>query len=225
MPKQEKKDKKKDKKTRLKVKSWYANRYQIVTVQRNILLLFTTISVISVAVTVIFVKNIMGSKSLEPYVIEVEEKTGIATVVDQLTSQRFSGNEMIRRYFMNEYIHAASGYDRNTYKEDANKVRLFSSPGVFGQYRRRINPRVLGADSVIKVRIKSIKFLNNTLAQIRLSSNTKTPKSKIPTMKDLVVTMRFSFVPQIKLSMEERLINPLGFRVTEYSVAEEVFSY
>ena len=65
---------KKDKKSKLKIKSWYSNRYQIVVVQRNILLLFTIVSMLSVAVSVIFVKNIMSSKSLEPYVIEVEKK-------------------------------------------------------------------------------------------------------------------------------------------------------
>jgi type IV secretion system protein VirB8 len=85
-------------KKQTKVKSWYSNRYQIVVVQRNILLLFTLVSMFSVAVAVIFVKNIMASKSLEPYVIEVESKTGVATVVDQMTSQNFTGDQMIRKY-------------------------------------------------------------------------------------------------------------------------------
>jgi type IV secretion system protein VirB8 len=110
-----------NKKTKLRVKSWYSNRYQIVVVQRNILLLFTLVSMFSVAVAVIFVKNIMSSKSLEPYVIEVEEKTGIATVVDQLTAQTFTGDQMIRKYFINEFVHAATGYDPKTYKQDLEK--------------------------------------------------------------------------------------------------------
>jgi type IV secretion system protein VirB8 len=93
-----------DKKTKLKIKSWYSNRYQIVVVQRNILLLFTLISMFSVAVAVIFVKNIMSSKSLEPYVIEVEQKSGIATIVNQMTAQNFTGDQMIRQYFINQFI-------------------------------------------------------------------------------------------------------------------------
>ena len=76
-----------NKKSKSKIKSWYSNRYQIVVVQRNILLLFTLVSMFSVAISIIFVKTIMSSKSLEPYVIEVEEKTGIATVVDQISAR------------------------------------------------------------------------------------------------------------------------------------------
>ncbi len=59
-----------EKKSKLKLKSWYANRYQMIVVQRNILLIFTLASMIAVTVAVIFVRNIMASKSLEPYVIE-----------------------------------------------------------------------------------------------------------------------------------------------------------
>ncbi len=129
------------KKNKLKVKSWYSNRYQIVVVQRNILLLFTLISMLSVAVAVIFVKNIMASKSLEPYVIEVESKTGIATIVNQLTAQNFTGDQIIRRYFLNQFVQAASGYEPKTYKMDVDKVRLFSTPDVYNDFRNRINAR------------------------------------------------------------------------------------
>ena len=58
-----------------KLKSWYSSRYQIVVVQRNILLVFTIIAMVAVGVAVIFVKQLTSSKSLDPYVIEIEEKT------------------------------------------------------------------------------------------------------------------------------------------------------
>ncbi|MDX2083133.1 MAG: type IV secretion system protein [Rickettsiales bacterium] len=211
-----------NKKNKLKVKSWYSNRYQIVVVQRNILLLFTLISMLSVAVAVIFVKNIMSSKSLEPYVIEVESKTGVATVVNQLTAQNLTGDQAVRRYFINEFIRAASGYDPRTYKNDVEKVRLFSSPNVYGEFRNRINARELGTDSKIDVRIKSIQFADANTAQIRLL--TSTTISDKTTAKDQVITMNFFFA-DLNLTMEERLINPLGFQVSKYAIADEVFSY
>jgi type IV secretion system protein VirB8 len=214
---------KQNKKTKLKIKSWYSNRYQIVVVQRNILLLFTLVSMFSVAVAVIFVKNIMSSKSLEPYVIEVEQKSGIATVVDQLTSQNFTGDQMIRRYFINEFVRAASGYDPRTYKLDAEKVRLFSVPAIYSDFRNRVNARALGAESRIEVRIKSIQFTDGNTAQIRTVRQIVTGSE--PKTVDEVVTMGFYFSPEINLSMEERLINPLGFQVNKYLITEEVFNY
>jgi type IV secretion system protein VirB8 len=212
-----------NKKNKLKIKSWYSNRYQIVVVQRNILFLLTLISMISVAVAVIFVKNLMESKSLEPYVIEVEEKTGVATIVDQLTSQNFTGDQMVRKYFINQFIHAASGYDPKTYKSDVDKVRLFSAPGVYAEFRNRISAKDLGVDSKIDVRIKSIQFPDNNTAQIRIFKQLENPLAK-PETKDEVITMTFYFT-NMNITMEERLINPLGFQVSKYLIAEEVFQY
>ena len=213
---------KSSKKNKLKIKSWYSNRYQIVVVQRNVLLLFTLISMLSVAVAVIFVKNIMASKSLEPYVIEVESKTGVATTVDQLTAQNFTGDQMIRKYFINSFIHSASGYDPKTYKTDVEKMRLFSAPAVYAEYRSRVNPRDLGTDTRIEVRIKSVQFTDANTAQIRLLRVIS--RGGPPETKDEIITMNFFFA-DLPLSMEERLINPLGFQVSRYSIADEVFSY
>lgn len=211
-----------NKKNELKVKSWYSNRYQIVVVQRNILFIFTLVSMMSVAVAVLFVKHIMASKSLEPYVIEVEEKTGIATVVDQLTAQSFTGNQVVRQYFINQFIHAASGYDPKTYKEDAEKIRLFSTPAIYSDFRGRINPRALGVDTTISVRIKSIQFPNNNTAQIRILKQIDGNSGS--EQKNEVITMTFYFT-NVNLTLEERMINPLGFQVSGYLIAEETFSY
>jgi type IV secretion system protein VirB8 len=211
-------------KNKLKTKSWYSNRYQIVVVQRNILLLFTLISMFSVAVAVIFVKNIMSSKSLEPYVIEVEQKSGIATIVNQMTAQNFTGDQMIRQYFINEFIHAASGYDPKTYKKDVDKVRLLSVPAVYGDFRNRINARELGTDSRIEIRVKSIQFTDSATAQIRTVRQISLAGVDTKTV-DEVITMNFGFSPNMTLNLEERLINPLGFQVTRYAIAEEVFNY
>ena len=214
--------KKKDNKTR--IKSWYSNRYQIVVVQRNVLLLFTLVSMFSVAIAVIFVKNIMASKSLEPYVIEVEEKTGVATVVNQLTAQNFTGDQAIRRYFINKFIHSASGYDPKVYKTSREEVRLFSTPNIYSQFRGRLNPRVLGAEAKINVRIKSVQFPAPGTAQIRIAKKIKLP-NKDPKTTDEVIIMDFYFSPNMKLSMENRLINPLGFQVSKYLIAQEAFNY
>ncbi len=210
------------KKNKLRIKSWYSNRYQIIVVQRNILLLFTLVSMFSVAIAVIFVKNIMSSKSLEPYVIEVEEKTGIATVVNQLTAQNFTGDQMIRKYFINQYIHAASGYDPRTYKEDTEKVRLFSAAQIYTEYRN--NVKDLGPEARVDVRIKSVQFPDSNTAQIRILKQIDLPDQDLKT-KDQIITMNFYFSPEVNLSNEERLINPLGFQVGKYLVADEVFNY
>lgn len=208
--------------TNEKMRSWYYNRYQSTVVQRNILLLFALLSMVAVTVCVIFVRSVTVSKSLDPYVIEIEEKTGIPIVVEQLSTEYLTGNQMIIRYFLNQYVHSASGYDPRTYKLDNVKVRLFSNSSAYKGYRRRINQRVLGTDSSIEVRIKSIQFPAKNSAQIRILKVIK--QQDLTNTVNELINMDFKFV-DLKLNSEERLINPLGFQVGRYLTTEEVYKY
>ncbi|MFM7557202.1 MAG: VirB8/TrbF family protein [Alphaproteobacteria bacterium] len=156
-----------DKDKKIKIKSWYSNRYQIVAVQRNVLLLLTATSIIMVAIAVFFVKNFMSSKSLEPYVIEINEKTGTAVVVQQITSQTFTANEVMKRYFINKYVQSSLSYNPRNYKENSEEVRLFSTSQIFNEYRNRINPYSLGSESQIGVKIRSLLFKDNMNVEIR----------------------------------------------------------
>ena len=215
---------KKDQK-KFKVKSWYANRYQFILVQRNILLIFALFSTIAVSFGMIFLNQVVASKSLEPYIIEVEEKTGIPTVVQQMTTEEFTGNELMKKYFINQFVLAAAGYNPRTYPEDSEKVRVFSNSEVFGYFKNLINPRDLGTDSRINVKIKSIQFSNENTAQVRILREKIRGISNETTQTHELATLNFLFDPNIQLSSEERLLNPLGFQVKYYSVTEEVIVY
>lgn len=211
----------KDKK--IKIKSWYSNRYQIVAVQRNVLLLLTATSIIMVAIAVFFVKNFMSSKSLEPYVIEINEKTGTAVVVQQITSQTFTANEVMKRYFINKYIQSGLSYNPRNYKENSEEVRLFSTSQIFNEYRNRINPYSLGSESQIEVKIRSLLFKDNMNVEIRTTREINIVGQKATT-KNEIIYMTFYFAPELNLSIEERLINPLGFQVSKFEVAEEIIN-
>ncbi|MFZ9469618.1 MAG: virB8 family protein [Rickettsiales bacterium] len=212
-----------DKDKKIKIKSWYSNRYQIVAVQRNVLLLLTATSIIMVAIAVFFVKNFMSSKSLEPYVIEINEKTGTAVVVQQITSQTFTANEVMKRYFINKYIQSGLSYNPRNYKENSEEVRLFSTSQIFNEYRNRINPYSLGSESQIEVKIRSLLFKDNMNVEIRTTREINIVGQKATT-KNEIIYMTFYFAPELNLSIEERLINPLGFQVSKFEVAEEIIN-
>lgn len=207
---------------KFKIKSWYSNRYQIVVVQRNILLLLAILLMVAMTASTLFVKFVVSSKSLEPYVIEVEEKSGVPTIVDQMTSQTLTGDEAVKKYFINQFVKAAVGYDPKTYKQDAEIVRLLSTQPVYSEFRNRVNPRDLGADTKIDFRIKSIKFLDTSTVQIRILKNTTSPIGA--SAKDELISVNFYFT-NLTLTAEERLVNPLGFQVTNLSITEEMFEF
>lgn len=223
---QEQKHKQKQvKQQKFRPKSWYSNRYQFVLIQRNILLIFALVAMICVSAGMALLNQVISSKSLEPYLIEFEDKTGIPTVVDQLTVEQFTGNELMRKYFLNQYINSSTGYNAKTYPEDSEKVRIFSNPKVFSDFRTRIQPRKLGTNTRIKVRIKSMIFASKSTAQIRILQSTITDGMSRPEEKNMLVTLNFYFDPNLKLNSQERLLNPLGFQVKDYAIVEEIIDY
>jgi type IV secretion system protein VirB8 len=178
--------------------------------------------VTAMTASIIFVKFVVSSKSLEPYVIEVEEKSGVPTVVDQLTSEVLTGDEAVKKYFVNQFLQASVGYNPKTYKEDAEKVRLLSTQSVYADFRKRINARRLGVDSRITIKIKSIHFPDSSTVRIRILRSTRGQPGNGSI--DELVTIKFYFT-NLSLTAKERLINPLGFQVKKLTIAEEIFKY
>ncbi|MFT6106844.1 MAG: type IV secretion system protein VirB8 [Rickettsiales bacterium] len=204
---------------KFKIKSWYSNRYQIVVVQRNILFFLTALLTISMTTSIIFVKFVVSSKSLDPYVIEIEEKSGVPTVVNQLTSETLTADESVKKYFIHLFIQAAAAYNPRTYRLDAEKVRLLSIQNIYSNFKNRIDYRRLGVDSRIKLRVKTMEFLGSSNIKIRVARDFFSKEDGSST-KNEIINMSFNFT-DLKLSAEERLINPLGFQVNSFSISEE----
>lgn len=213
---------------KLKLKSWYSSKYQLVAVQRNILFFVSFFSITSVMVAVIFVKQIMSSKSLVPYVIELEEKTGVPTVVEQLNQSHFTADVALKRYFIYSFVRAAEGYNPGTFKDDYNKLRLLASANVYRQISSRLNPRnktsaayLLANKGMIEIALKSLSFVNANKATIRFRTRNVGQVYGFVNNRDMIIDMEFIFA-NLNLSAEERYINPLGFQVTRYVVDEEL---
>lgn len=62
-------------------------------------------------------------------------------------------------------------------------------------------------------------FKENSLVEIRVTKNITISGQGSSTKNELII-MNFSFAPEMGLTMEERLINPLGFQVTKFDIAD-----
>lgn len=209
-------------------RSWYSNKYQLVVLQKNLFSLFTICALISVIIAVFFVKRITESKSFEPFVIEMEEKTGTVKIVENTSRDAITKNESLKRYFIYSFINAVEGYDPLTYKLDSDKVRLFSDKYVYGAVNYKISPRnpqspvnKLKLSGTKRVALKSVVFLTASSASIRFRVNNYNSDGKITSFQDYVAYMEFSFV-NLNTTEEELLINPLGFQVTKYRLDKDL---
>ena len=176
-------------------------------------------------------------KSVEPFVIQVDQKTGVTQVVNPLKVKELTGQESINNYFMVQYIRARESFlgtpDRNYF--NYNLVRVLSENSVFGQFQDGIvlsNPESPGARLGVKgsreVQIGTIKFLDRRdlpgdeesrryLVKIRVVERNSNGGGKV--LQQLIL-IEFKYT-ELDLTVEDRYLNPIGFRVLGYRVDED----
>jgi type IV secretion system protein VirB8 len=209
--------------------NWYKDRYQAMLVQRKVLVAVTFAALACTLCSVLVIVRMIPQKTIAPYVIQVDQKTGITQVIDPVTTQQLTANEAITNYFIAQYIRAREGYAANEIMRFFETVRLMSDPrNVFPAYRVEIDsnnpdshPTRFGALGTRQVKFKSTTMLEPSVAQVRLLIEEKKEGTETTAQYHRIITLRFEY-SKIPLSADERTVNPLGFRVTEYRVDEDV---
>ncbi|MBO4957090.1 MAG: hypothetical protein J6C50_04615 [Rickettsiales bacterium] len=217
-----------NKKENLKLRTWYSNRYQVVLVQKKLLSFFSIFSIATVVIAVIFVKQFTESKSFEPYVIELEEKTGIMTVVENLNGSNLIADEAVKRSYIFSFLNVAEGYNYVTFNKDRKTLLLFSSGNVYKQLYNKYSIRnetsivnSLKEKGTMDIKIKSILFNTPTIATVRFIVYNTRPSKLYPAEVHKIAEIQFQFV-DMKLNTDDRYINPLGFQVIKYTVGEDI---
>jgi type IV secretion system protein VirB8 len=216
-----------------KQKNWYYDRYQSLVVQRNILSIFSLLALIFSTIAIFFVYRNIPIVTVEPFVIQVEPKSGITQVVNASTVQQLTAEKAVNQYFLVKYIRAQESYD-GAFPYKFEEVRLFSQPDVFARYAWNVNPnnpqsflaRTNGTGTR-DVKIKSISRLDNNRncmnklckVQARVLINEQVKQKVISAHK--IIYLEFMYT-NINLTINQRYINPIGFRVVKYRVDQEV---
>jgi type IV secretion system protein VirB8 len=209
-------------------KNWYKDRYQRVLVQRKLLTLITLLSLLCTLVMVLVIAQLTPLKTVEPFVIQVDQKSGITQTVDPLTVKELTANEAVNNFFIVGYIRARETYDIHDLARNYNIVRIMSERDkVYPDFvmqadpnNPRSNAARLGSTGVRTVKFKSITYLNPQLVQARLLIEEKSDNAGY-TQQHKIALVGFEYI-KLNLTNEERYINPLGFRVTDYRLDEDV---
>lgn len=207
-------------------RNWYLERFATVQTQRNLLALFLIIAVCCLLIGVFVVREVMLSKSIEPFVIEIEKKTGITTVVNPFTYENLLADEALHRYFVLTYVRNRETFNPHTYQYNYfTVVRLLSTPDVYSDFARFLRSdkspitSLAGSEVGTVMRLRSLQFLEpGKVAQVRF-----TVKEQGPTQKESnkIATLSFMFVA-METNEEQREVNPVGFVVTSYRVSDEI---
>ena len=165
-------------------------------------------------------------KTVEPFVIRVDNATGIVDTVSALNSTPARYDEAVTKYFLGRYVRAREGYSYPEAETNFRTISLLSGQGEqarFAAWYRGSNPEspqvVQGRFGVATVRIKAISLLADNVASVRFMKETR--KGEETHVTHWVSTLTFSYA-NAPMSSADRLINPLGFLVSEYRADPEV---
>ncbi|KIU27263.1 conjugal transfer protein TraJ [Methylobacterium radiotolerans] len=166
-------------------------------------------------------------KSVEPFVVRVDNATGIVDVVSGLNAGPTSYDEAVTKYFLGQYVRLREGYSFVEAPVNFRTVSLLSSGPEqvrFATLYKGSNPEspqvAFGRSGIAEIRIKAISLLGPHLASVRyLRESRRGDETKV---SHWIATLAFGFEPKAKMSTSDRLVNPLGFLVSEYRSDPEV---
>ncbi|EGK8076889.1 type IV secretion system protein [Campylobacter lari] len=195
--------------------------------QRAWLVAFLSMAISIIAViAVIFLTPL---KTTEPYVIRVDNTTGMVDIITSLQEEQISSIEALDKYFISQYIKAREGYYYKFLNQDYVLTQLMSDENVANEYRA-IYAGDNALDQIYKDNVEvSVKILSIVLGNsngvktstIRALITKKDSVTKSTQQSTKVITLSYDFL-LAKTSEENRILNPLGFKVTNYRVDEEI---
>lgn len=202
-------------------RNWYEERADKLVVQRNILLMLSVLLIILIMVAVIAVTFVVNSREFSPFVIQIDDSTGMATIVNPISLEILDGNESLAKYFIKKYLIARETYNPVDFDTEARKsVRLLSTTSVYYGYLgyirgKDVDPVLMyGQNNTTYLTVKSWSKLDQNKYIVRFSVN-EASGGKIVFNKIAVVS--FAYVP-MELTDAEKDINPVGFQINGYRV-------
>lgn len=211
-------------------RGWYEDRYQTLIIQRNLFFLISALCIVLIAVSVVVIGGVVAKKRIEPMVIEVEELSGITTLVNPATDNKWAVSKVINQYFLTTYLRARESYDVASYLYNYNTiVRLLSSSNVYREFKNIINDpaksaiSLYGSQNTTSIEIRSILFLTDNpgggqTAQIRFTIvENQGQRKRINKIASIV----WDYV-ELNLNFNDMMVNPLGFQIQFYSISNDV---
>ena len=161
-------------------------------------------------------------KTVEPITLLVDRQTGYVQSLDPASPRRVVADQALTQSFLAQYVMAREGFDRATVSLDYRKVALWSAGAARASYLAAMatdSPSSpfkrfpAGVGEV--VRVKSVSQLRPGTALVRFDTWREDPNGRAGIAQPWISVVRYRY-SEAPMSLEDRLINPLGFQVLSY---------
>ncbi len=169
-------------------------------------------------------------KRVEPFVIRVDNSTGIVDVVPQYTGTQ-EMPQLVTRYLLTHYVTTCERFNFDTAESDYNECGAFHTAqrnqAWYAQWKRSnpASPLNLYRDgTTVRAQVISVTFLKveraGGLAQIRFVRRLRPAPDAAEQLTHWIAAVRYQYSAPAK-DPRQRGLNPLGLRIAEYRVEQE----
>ena len=182
--------------------------------------------------TLLALVALMPLKSVVPFMVRVDNTTGVTDVVPAYDGHAPPA-EVVTRFLVHNYVVTRERYFYAMAEEDYNQVGAYNSPvlnSLWAQAWDRSNPAsplMLYKDgTTVRAQVQSISFIKRAdgsqdLAQARFLTATRQGGSGAEVIRHWIATLQYDYAAPSK-DAQLRGLNPLGFRILEYRREPEV---
>ena len=169
---------------------------------------------------------------VEPYVIRVDNTTGVVDVVPHYTGN-IEPTEVFTRYLLTHYVSTCERFNLATAEEDYSECGAFHSPQRNQQWAARWatgNPESplnkFKDGTTVHVSVQSVSFFerangHNDLAQVRFAKTTRAGGTGPEVLTHWITTLHYAYGKPASDATTRRW-NPLGFRILDIQTEPEL---
>lgn len=165
-------------------------------------------------------------KTTEPFVIRVDNSTGIVDVVKTLKHGETNYEEAINKYFVQLYVRHREGFNKELAAENYYSVGILSTNPEQQKYQEYFHPKnprsplnVYGQHAKVRISVKGVSFVKPSVALVRYAREIERSGEK-PEVSHWSSTVTFKYVGT-PMAEKDRSFNPLGFQVSDYRADPE----
>jgi len=208
------------------IAEWHKDLYGSAVVSRNRWFVLGVVALIVATLEAGALMALAPLKAVEPYVIQVDNDTGMTTVLEPLKEKSLTENEAVTKFFIVKYVVARETYDPQDLNQNYERVRLMSTADEvdrFDDFIRGPNGPVetFKTTTTRTIRVSSVSFLNKNTVQVRFTTTTRQIATNEKQESHWIATLSYRYV-NTPLEEGERLDNPLGFQIKTYRIDQEV---
>jgi type IV secretion system protein VirB8 len=176
--------------------------------------------------------SVMPLKTVEPFVIRVDNTTGITDVVPVYVGKGDVA-EVVTRHLLNNYAVSRERYFYAMAEQDYNTVGAYNSPQMNTAWmaawdrNNPDSPLVKYKDgTTVRAQVKAVSFIKRAdgskdLAQIRFLTASRAGGTGAEKILHFIATIQYTYVEPSK-DEQLRALNPLGFRILDYRREPEI---